>query len=111
MMGNDAEAIAILVGRTLDRGIRWGPVDLSWDSLPGGWVTEDDIFRVIRSRMPRRLMTFSGESRESAEKLQAVREYLENGGSVSAAARAFGVSRPTVRAVKDGTYSIQHNTT
>ena len=28
----------------------------------------------------------------------------ENGGSVSAAARTFGVSRPTMRAVKDGTY-------
>ena len=36
--------------------------------------------------------------------LQAVRDFLDNGGSVSAAARAFGVSRPTVRAVKDGTY-------
>ena len=40
------------------------------------------------------------------EKLQAVRDFLENGGSVSAAARTFGVSRPTVRAVKDGTYSV-----
>ena len=39
------------------------------------------------------------------EKVQAVRDFLENGGSVSAAARAFGVSRPTVRAVKDGTYA------
>ena len=42
-----------------------------------------------------------------SEKLQAVRDFLENGGSVSAAARAFGVSRPTVRAVKDGTYAGQ----
>ena len=39
------------------------------------------------------------------EKVQAVRDFLENGGSVSAAARAFGVSRPTVRAVKDETYA------
>ena len=30
-----------------------------------------------------------------------------NGGSVSVAARAFRVSRPTVRAVKDGTYAVQ----
>ena len=40
------------------------------------------------------------------EKMQAVRDFLENGGSVSAAARTFGVSRPTVRAVKGGTYSV-----
>ena len=40
----------------------------------------------------------------SAEKMQGVRDFLENGGSVSAAARTFDVSRPTVRAVKDGTY-------
>ena len=43
-----------------------------------------------------------------SEKLRAVRDFLENGGSVSAAARAFGVSRPTVRAVKDGTYPNQN---
>ena len=42
-----------------------------------------------------------------SEKLRAVRDFLENGGSVSAAARAFRVSRPTVRAVKDGTYPDQ----
>ena len=42
-----------------------------------------------------------------SEKLRAVRDFLENGGSVSAAARAFRVSRPTVRAVKDGTYPGQ----
>ena len=38
------------------------------------------------------------------EKMQAVRGFLEGGGSVSAASRTFGVSRPTVRAVKDGSY-------
>ena len=43
-----------------------------------------------------------------SEKLRAVRDFLDNGGSVSAAARAFGVSRPTVRAVKDGTYADQN---
>ena len=42
-----------------------------------------------------------------SEKLRAVRDFLDNGGSVSAAARAFGVSRPTVRAGKDGTYAGQ----
>ena len=42
-----------------------------------------------------------------SEKLQAVRDFLDNGGSVSAVARAFGVSRPTVRAVRDGTYPGQ----
>ena len=36
-----------------------------------------------------------------SEKLRAVRDFLESGGSVSAAARAFRVSRPTVRAVKN----------
>ena len=41
------------------------------------------------------------------EKLQAVRDFLENGGSVSAAGRAFGVSRPTVRAVRKGVYTGQ----
>ena len=40
-----------------------------------------------------------------SEKTQAVKDFLEGGRSVSAAARAFGVSRPTVRAVKDGTYA------
>ena len=39
----------------------------------------------------------------SSENVEAVRSFLENGGSVSSAARAFGVSQPTVRAVKDGT--------
>ena len=43
-----------------------------------------------------------------SEKLRAVRDFLENGGSVSAAARAFGVNRPTVRAVKYGTYPNQN---
>ena len=43
-----------------------------------------------------------------SEKLQVVRDFLDNGGSVSSAARAFGVSRPTVRAVKDGTYPDQN---
>ena len=46
-----------------------------------------------------------------SEKLQAVRDFLDNGGSVSAAARAFRVRRPTVRAVKDGTCLGQHDTT
>ena len=46
-----------------------------------------------------------------SEKLQAVRCFLENGGSVSAAARAFRVSRPTVRGVRDGTYGGQHDIT
>ena len=40
-----------------------------------------------------------------SEKQQAVKSFLENGGSVSAAARSFGVSRPTVRTVRDGTYA------
>ena len=40
----------------------------------------------------------------SPEKMQAVRDFLENGGTVSGAARTFGVSRPTVRAVRDGLY-------
>ena len=40
-----------------------------------------------------------------SEKVEAVKSFLENGGSVSAAARTFGVSRPTVRAVKNGTYA------
>ena len=39
-----------------------------------------------------------------SEKLLAVRDFLEGGGSVSGAARTFGVSRPTVRSVRDGTY-------
>ena len=43
-----------------------------------------------------------------SEKLQAVRDFLASGESVSAAARAFGVSRPTVRAVRDGTYPGLH---
>ena len=47
----------------------------------------------------------------NSERLEAVRDFLESGGSVSAAARTFGVSRPTVRAVKDGTYLGQHDST
>ena len=47
----------------------------------------------------------------SSEKVEAVRCFLGNGGSVSAAARTFGVSRPTVRAVRDGTCAgpTRHN--
>ena len=45
----------------------------------------------------------------SSEKMEAVKGFLENGGSVSAAARSFGVSRPTVRAVRDGTYPGHHD--
>ena len=47
----------------------------------------------------------------SSEKMQGVRDFLENGGSVSATARTFGVSRPTVRSVRDGTYTGQNDTT
>ncbi len=47
----------------------------------------------------------------SSEKMEAVKGFLENGGSVSAAARSFGVSRPTVRAVRDGTYAGQYDIT
>ena len=47
----------------------------------------------------------------SWEKVEAVRSFLENGGAVSAAARTFGVSRPTVRAVRDGTYTSQYDIT
>ena len=47
----------------------------------------------------------------SPEKAEAVRDFLENGGSVSAAARTFGVSRPTVRGVRDGTYVGQDSKT
>ena len=46
-----------------------------------------------------------------SEKVQAVRDFLAYGGSVSVAARNFGVSRPTVRAVEDGTYLGQHDST
>ena len=47
----------------------------------------------------------------SGEKVEAVRDFLENGGSVSGAARTFGVSRPTVRAVRDGSYVDGHDIT
>ncbi len=43
-----------------------------------------------------------------SEKLRALRDFLDNGGLVSAAARTFGVSRLTVRAVKDETYPDQN---
>ena len=45
----------------------------------------------------------------SPEKIQIVKDFLKNGGSVSSAARTFGVSRPTVRAVRDGSYAGQHH--
>ena len=47
----------------------------------------------------------------SSEKVEAVKSFLENGGSVSAAARTFGVSRPTVRAARDETYAGKNDTT
>ena len=47
----------------------------------------------------------------SSEKVEAVRDFLKNGGSVSAAAKTFGVSRPTVRTVRDGTYVGRYDTT
>ena len=43
------------------------------------------------------------------EKVQAVRDFLENGGSVSAAHRTFKVSRAVIRAVRDGRYAGQDN--
>ena len=43
----------------------------------------------------------------SPEKRQAVQDFLDHGGTVSAAARTFGVSRPTVRAVRNGGYSVR----
>ena len=46
----------------------------------------------------------------SSEKVKAVRDFLKNGGAVSAAARTFGVSRPTVRAVREGTYAVYPHT-
>ena len=42
----------------------------------------------------------------SSEKMEAVKAFLENGGSVSATARTFGVSRPTARAVRDGSTPV-----
>ena len=39
-----------------------------------------------------------------AEKLLAVRGFLDGGGSVSGASRTFQVSRPTVRAARDRAY-------
>ena len=44
----------------------------------------------------------------SSEKMEAVNSFLGNGGSVSGAARTFGVSRPTVRAVRYETYGGKH---
>ena len=41
----------------------------------------------------------------SPEKRQAVQDFLDHGGTVSAAARTFGVSRPTVRALRNGGYA------
>ena len=40
----------------------------------------------------------------SEDKRRAIEVYLATGGSVSGAARDFDVSRPTVRAVRDGRY-------
>ena len=45
----------------------------------------------------------------SSAKVEAVKSFLGNGGSVSSAAKTFEVSRPTVRAVRDGIYGA--NTT
>ena len=72
-----------------------------------GWERD-----TIRDRIKAGVDRAAGEGRVgdrppalSPEKVEAVRDFLENGGSVSAAARTFGVSRPTVWAVKDGTYA------
>ena len=40
-----------------------------------------------------------------AEKIEAIQDLLGNGGSVSATARTFNVSRATIRAVRDETYT------
>ena len=42
-----------------------------------------------------------------SEKLRAVEVFLSGGGTVSAASRNFAVSRPVVRAVRDGRYPGQ----
>ena len=47
-----------------------------------------------------------------SEKVQAVRDFLaNNNGNVSAAHRTFKVSRAVIRAVRDGTYAGQHDST
>ena len=46
-----------------------------------------------------------------SEKLQAVRDFLESGDSVSAAARAFKTSRATIRAVRNRTNTGLDNLT
>ena len=43
----------------------------------------------------------------SDDRRRAIEVYLAGGGSVSGAARVFDVSRPTVRAVRDGNYPGQ----
>ena len=89
---------------------RWSPCQLRGRNEPK-IAGRDTIRSRIRAGVDRAAAEGRTGGRPPAldsEKLQAVRDSLDNGGSVSAAARSFGVSRPTVRAVKDGTYSDQN---
>ena len=72
----------------------------------------------IRDRIKAGVDRAAGEGRTGgrppaldSEKMEAVRDFLANGGSVSAAARTFKTSRATIRAVRDGTYGGQHDST
>ena len=66
--------------------------------------TTRDRIRAGVDRAPAEGRTGGRPPALSPEKMEVVKSFLENGGSVSAAARTCGVSRPTVRAVRGGTY-------
>ena len=75
----------------------------------GQWVDSTLAVILVQAGMDRAAAEGRTGGRPPAldsEKLLAVRDFLDGGGSVSAASRTFGVSLPTVRAVKDGTYPV-----
>ena len=100
-------------GAATPRGLTSSPLRRAW--IPGTAVQPPGSCSTCRSPWPNGSGRPSGPGSRpgwtggrppalDSEKLPAVRGFLENGGSVSAAARTFGVSRPTVGTVRDGTY-------
>ena len=64
-MNQGHEVIQTLTNLTKTQQLRWKPANPSWDGIPDGWATEVDKYRLLISRMPKRLIvSLDGEPSE-----------------------------------------------